>query len=82
MSWTKVYAHDQEGTPTFGTIDVLFAAVREGKQVRMLLKFSDFPQQEYFTPAENIWIIGRTLSAQKCHSRQHDSKWRRGCVPV
>lgn len=70
MSWTRIYANDESGTPIFGTLHALLTAVREGKEVRMQLQFAERdkrderPKQEYFTPAENLWIRNGHLYAQ------------------
>ena len=37
MAWTLVYAHDQHGTPTAGTLNALIRAVEFGEPVRFLL---------------------------------------------
>jgi len=64
MSWTKVFANDEVGKVVFGDINTLINAIRQGQEVRMLLKFPDSPRQEYFTPAENLWIRGNVVYAQ------------------
>lgn len=64
MSWTKVFAHDENGTVVFGDVNVLINAIRQGQEVRMLLKVDDFPRQDYVTSAENLWIRGNVVYAQ------------------
>lgn len=65
MSWNKVYENDENGNRTSGNFQDLLKAIRQGNEVRMLITFAELPKQEYFTPAENIWIRGgKTVYAQ------------------
>lgn len=57
-AWTLVYAHDGEGKPTYGNIDVLIDAVRNGKDVRVVLNDS------YATSAQNLWIANGKVYMQ------------------
>lgn len=63
-SWTKVYENDAQGAATFGTIQALMDAIRQGNEVRMRIRYPNVADQEFFLPAESLWIRHGNVYAQ------------------
>lgn len=61
QSWQMIYKNDKNGDPLFGQKEDLIKAIREGKDVKIM---TESPGQEYFTPAENIWIRNGVVTIQ------------------
>lgn len=61
-AWQLAYAHDENGIRTTGNINTLIDAVRQGKQVRLLLSL--FDRYEYITEAQNLWLKDGIVYAQ------------------
>ncbi len=63
--WLLAYAHDQNGSPTFGNINTLINAVQDGHRVRVLIDGSD---SQYVFEAESLWIRNGIVYAQNTSS--------------
>ncbi|HAG82000.1 MAG TPA: hypothetical protein DCL61_12740 [Cyanobacteria bacterium UBA12227] len=61
--WKLLYAHDCYGNGTFGNINLLINAIRNGHRIRMVIEYAgkDFEQA---TEAENLWIRKGIVFAQ------------------
>lgn len=64
QSWKKVYANDENGMAVMGSKKKLIKAIEEGAEVRVMLVYPSHPGQEYFTPAENIWVKNGEVTIQ------------------
>lgn len=64
QTWKKVYANDENGKPLMGDKQELIRAIEEGAEVRVMLVYPNVPNQEYFTPAENIWVKNGEVTIQ------------------
>ena len=62
-SWTMLYAHNYDGEKTSGELNLLINAIRNGHQVRIVIKHQD-GDYEYATYAENLWIRNSIVFAQ------------------
>lgn len=62
--WKQVYENDYNGKALSGSKTALIKAIRKGKEVRLRLQYDGYPNQEYFTPAENIWVRGDEVTIQ------------------
>jgi phosphoribosylcarboxyaminoimidazole (NCAIR) mutase len=61
-AWQLAYTHDENGMRTAGDINTLIDAVRQGRQVRLLLSLLD--RYEYITEAQNLWLKDGIVYAQ------------------
>ena len=67
QSWEKVYQNDANGNPMFGSKEALIKAVRDGKDVKIMI-LTPVVNQEYYTPAENVWIKNGEVTIQNAQS--------------
>ena len=61
QSWEKIYQNDENGQSLYGHKSDLIAAIRSGKDVKIMTKNGE---HEYYTPAENIWIKNDVVTIQ------------------
>ena len=59
--WKLAYAHDKDGTPTAGDIEVLIDAIKNGQAVRMVFENQD---GYYSMEAEALWVKNGVVYAQ------------------
>lgn len=61
-AWQLIYAHDAKGEQITGEINSLIHAIRQGCQVRLVIKFAE--EYEYVMEAQSLWIKNETVYAQ------------------
>lgn len=71
-AWELAYAHDENGIRTAGDINTLIDAVRQGRQVRLVLCLLD--RYEYITEAQNLWLKDGIVYAQNTSQVSVDFK--------
>lgn len=64
--WTLAYAHDKDGNPLEGDINVLINAVKNGQDVKIIM--NDNQDEYYSTEAENLWVKKGIVYAQNTSS--------------
>jgi hypothetical protein len=67
MAWTLVYENDSAGAATFGNIQILIAAIRNGASIKVGLQ--DTSQPDYWVQIQphSVRVKGNVVSAMMNH---------------